>query len=337
MEGLNMIDTHKIIEEYLNDAFDGDQEQINKIRSFVDKPEVYAYEIELGKSIFEMSVDELFGMFDTFYNKRTLGTNDLSYAALMHSISRFRQLFEYYIEHYEVIRNPFNDKRMKGKAAADRVMNSRKRFTTDDMNRAISMIRNDTDNDDTRPDYLECIILLFYNGFYNSREIVTLKENMIDIDACQIHLERTTLTVSERCMSLLVKVHETKYMNALRGVQTMRFYKDYYFPYPIKQASKTEEIDNKDDLEVVLGRRINKQLNQNVVKKFGVDIRYNKLFWIGFYDRLVAKYGEEKTDYLIQGQRIPDSIRIIAEEAAAYQIDKSADLCYNLNVAGRGC
>ena len=60
-------DTHEIIMEYLNDTFNGDQEQIKKLKSFVDKPELYAYEIELGKSVFEMNVDELFDMFDTFY------------------------------------------------------------------------------------------------------------------------------------------------------------------------------------------------------------------------------------------------------------------------------
>ena len=75
-----------------------------------------------------------------------------------------------------------------------------------------------------------------------------------------------------------------------------------------------------DEAVLTLGRKINKQLNQNVVAKYDVDVRYNKLFWLGFYDKLVAKYGEERTDYIVNGRRVPDSIRIISEEAEAYGI-----------------
>ena len=43
---------------------------VEKTRVQIDRPELYAYEIQIGKELIDMDVDDLFGLIIEFRNKR---------------------------------------------------------------------------------------------------------------------------------------------------------------------------------------------------------------------------------------------------------------------------
>ena len=58
-----VISTHELFDKF----FEGkDPETVRKTRPQVDRPEVYAYEIKVGKQLVEMNEEELFAMICSF-------------------------------------------------------------------------------------------------------------------------------------------------------------------------------------------------------------------------------------------------------------------------------
>ena len=103
--------------EYLNRYLDTKPEKTRiKIRKMIDRDEVYRFEEKLGKTIFEMDVDEIIAMLQTF-NRRSRGKTKISYRTMDAIISLFRGLFNWYIENVEVVKNPFNSKKLRGRSA----------------------------------------------------------------------------------------------------------------------------------------------------------------------------------------------------------------------------
>ena len=80
----------------------------------IDRHEVYDYEDKIGKSIFEMSVDEIIDMMKTF-RRRGAQKSKLSTKTYDVICSLFRSFFSWYIDEVEVIKNPFNSPEFKAK------------------------------------------------------------------------------------------------------------------------------------------------------------------------------------------------------------------------------
>ena len=84
--------------EYLNRYLATRPEKTSqKIRSMIDRHEVYDYEDKIGKSIFEMSVDEIIDMMKTF-RRRGAQKSKLSTKTYDVICSLFRSFFSWYID-----------------------------------------------------------------------------------------------------------------------------------------------------------------------------------------------------------------------------------------------
>lgn len=296
-----------------------DETRQKKTRAQLERPEVYAYELKIGKQLVEMNVDELFDMMMTFKNNNSPGDTNyvINYNSFYQIASGYRDLFNFYNQIAdEVIVNPWYDKRLRGKEATQRIAQNKPAFTYAIIEDAIAKVRDRYEPE--RASYIECIILLFYCGFAHAEEIVNLEESMINMEEKTVSIEGRTIRLTDRCFELLQYVHSMDSMPGWRGDYAMASYRGRYFKYNIrpKQAAVFDERP-----EGEIANLINRILIVNVKNEFGLDINYRLLYLCGFYDSLVMEYGEERAQELILSVRNREDTDDLMLHAQYYGIE----------------
>lgn len=305
-------------QELIGEFFKGkDADIVKKTRMQIDRPEVYEYEEKIGKKLIEMNADELFEMILSFGDNRTTkkGGYGISYNSYFQIASMYRSLFNFYIDNYEVIRNPFNDKRMRGTEAAERLAQDKESFSWEMVEKVIQDIH--AEYEDEKAKYIECIILLYYNGFAKAEEIVNLTEDMIDFKNKSIRLPGRTVQLSDRCFELLTFVHSLESIGGWRGDYSVVSWQDKYFKYIIRPK---EESAFNDRPALEIANLINRRIINDVKKKFGVAINYRMLYLLGFYDYMVKQKGESRARELILAVRSPEETEDLLKLARDYGV-----------------
>lgn len=287
-------------------------------KSNIDKPELYAYEKKIGKEFIDMDVDDLFGLLEELRNTRKGKEIKylVSHSSLDNLFALFRAIFNWYIDNVEVIRNPLNDKRMKGMKAVARIAQDKEVLTWEVIQDIIKKLHKDRDTDNA--DYIELIILLYYNGFARAEEIIALKENMINHSNRVININGKILYLSERCHSLLVKFHNMYEIEGTRGRYILLSYHDSYFKF-ISRQSQEGKINDRPLTSMC--DIINRYLAIYVNDKYNVKINYHGLYFLGFYDYLIRKYGEERTKHILTSFRDADDIEDLMNSANEYGVE----------------
>lgn len=310
-------DTKNVFDLYFEDI---PYDTARKIRPQVDRAEVYAYETELGKQIFDMDVDELFGLILSFNKKREFGDSNfsISYGSYDQIASTYRSIWNYYIDNIEVIKNPWNNKRMRGAAATKRLAESKTAFTYDIIEKVLSKISSEyEDTGYNYGKYLECLILLFYNGFAEVREIVLLKEDAISFKTHNVRLPGRTIHLSDRCFELLQYVHSQTEIGTLRGNYAAVSYQGGYFKIAIR-AKEVATFQEKTLVDV--GAMLTRKITMNVRKKYGIDINYRMIYLLGFHDYIVNRAGEKRTKELITSVRNSEDAQELMKYAKEYGV-----------------
>ena len=287
-------------------------------RPQIDKAELYNYEIKIGKEFIDMDVDELFGLIFELKNKRK--GKEISYMVSHSSYDQistlFRAIFNWYIDNVEVIKNPLNDKRMKGKEATKRLAKGRQAFRWDIVEDVIEKLHRDKDQDNA--DYIELIMLMYYNGFAKAEEIVKLQPEMIDHRNHAVKLPGRTIRLSERCYELLEKFHNMDEIEGWRGNFLMASWHNSYFKFIIR---KSQEFKINERPMTAMCDILNRALSVNVNDKYDMKINYHILYLLGFYDFIVKKYGETKTDEMLVSYRNSDDVTALMGAAKEYGVD----------------
>lgn len=291
----------------LFDAYFSDKEPtiVRKTRPQVDRLEVYKYEEKIGKQLVDMNVNELFDMMCTFKNQRAHEPNaaPISITTFKKIVSAYRNIFDMYIDKYELIKNPFYNAKFKGIRGDEFIVNARGRFTYSDVEETIDKLHRIYDED--RADYYELLIRLFYEGFAESQEIVSVKEEDINFRRNEVRLPGRIITLSNKCMTLLKKIHNLDQIKIGFAFGDMVSWHGSYIKLCVK-AGGGDEFQNVDLVDA--GRKINNAFTACISKPCGIDIRYRKLYLLGFYDFLVKKYGEEYTNSMIKSSRVQQHI-----------------------------
>lgn len=282
----------------------------------IEKPDLYAYELEVGKELIDMNVDELFGLINALMNKRR--GREISFIVSAQSYDRvaslLRTLFDFYIEHVEVIRNPLDDKKMRGKEALRRFAEKKEVISYELVQDIILRMHRDYEPD--RADYAEMIILLYYCGFDDAEQIVTLQEKMIDHRNKTVMLPGRIVHLSDRCYSLLVKFHNQDVIEGWRNYHLCA-YKGGYFKFVVRKAS----MDLIDERSIdAMCNLYNHYLAVYVNQKYDVVLNYRTLYWLGFYDFMCRKVGAEETDDLIKSYRDTSASSTILSLAREYGV-----------------
>ena len=156
---MDKVDTKEIIAQYINSL---PKHIGRKYKSVIDRDELYAYERDNDKTLFEMDVDDLTDYlmhYTTLHGK----PKPINVASIPQTVAVYRQLFNYYIDHVEVIKNPWYDPRMCGMKLIDRMSELREPddiLTKEKLDRIIAEVRKAYNP--YRADYIECIMLLYY-------------------------------------------------------------------------------------------------------------------------------------------------------------------------------
>jgi integrase len=287
-----------------------------KLRPILDKPALYEYEIEIGKELIDMDVDDLFGLIKKLTQSRngkrvSFMTSHLSYDQIAVLL---RGIFNYYIDTVEPIKNPLYDKRMRGAAAAKRLAEDTVPFTWDVVEDVIKKMHVDYPAE--RADYIEMLMLMYYCGFRDAEEVVSLKENMIDHRARTVDLPGRTVQLSNRLHKLLVKFQDITEISDWRTYSVVS-YRGSYFKFIIR-PNQVDSFDERPESNV--RDMLNRVLANYVNNKYDTKINYSSLYWCGFYNYLVKLYGEKDTNYIINAVRDSEAVSKLMSAAKDYGV-----------------
>lgn len=306
-------DTASLLDEYFTTR---PETTAKKIRGQIDRPELYAYEKEIGKPLVDMESQEVAEMIKTFSNKSFSNkVYKMSYRTYDTLLSILRDFFNWYIDNYEVIKNPCNDKKIKGRNVVALFADDVKIFDKDAMEEAIERIRNDQIEE--YADYQEAIIRMFYEGFPEAIDIVNLKEDDINHEKKTAIVKGREIQLSDRLYELLVKINHMDEYPAHRGSYLLLSYRGSYFKFPTR--AKFEKEFNDRPPEYWAGH-ISRLFNRDIKNKLDININARTLYLRGFYDFMVDTVGKEETDRLIMSIRNSDDSRKIMSLAEEYGV-----------------
>lgn len=306
-------DTASLLDEYFTTR---PETTAKKIRGQIDRPELYSYEKEIGKPLVDMNSQEIAEMIKTFSNKSFSNkVYKMSYRTYDTLLSILRDFFNWYIDNYEVIKNPCNDKKIKGRNVVALFADDVKIFDKDAMEEAIERIRNDQIEE--YADYQEAIIRMFYEGFPEAIDIVNLKEDDINHEKKTAIVKGREIQLSDRLYELLVKINHMDEYPAHRGSYLLLSYRGSYFKFPTR--AKFEKEFNDRPPEYWAGH-ISRLFNRDIKNKLDININARTLYLRGFYDYMVNKVGQEETDRLIMSIRNSDDSRKIMSLAEEYGV-----------------
>ena len=306
-----MPNTKELLDEYFKTK---PESTVLKIRGTIDRKELYDYEKKIGKQLVDMDCFEVADMLKTFTNRSFTGKSyKMSYRTYDMLLSILRDFFEWYIDNYKIIKNPCNDKRIKGRKVLEIFNNGSAVFTKDNMEEIITEIRNDRIEE--YADYEEAIIRMFYEGFPEAIDIVNLKTSDINHEKKTAIVRGREVQLSDRLYELLVKIHNMDSLPAHRGNYLLMSYDDSYFKFPTREKFKDEFSERPPEY---WSGHISRLFNREIKQKNDTNINARTLYLRGLYDYFVEQVGKEETDRLILSVRNPEDAKKTMEIAKEY-------------------
>ena len=317
----------KTTEDWVNEFLEctyGDR--ADKQRSLIDRKELYQYEEEIGKSIFEMNADDIIGFLS---NYRTIldKTVPVKFGGLHHVTSILRAFFNFYINHKDgqLIENPMKDKRFWASNmcgilyGADSNSPTRQMRSRKDLDDFIAFLYAE-DIPDDRAIYYHCICQLFYCGVPSAKYIVLLKEEHIDLNNKIIYIGERRIHLTDICVKLLQAVHKMSKMSGNdKTSYVMCHYHDGYFKFPV-MTSFVDNFDSRSIVDVQSG--ITRKMRRAFLE-FQMDANVYDVFMLGFYDYIVREHGVEKTNKMINTRGNREYTQTLYDCARKYGIKVS--------------
>lgn len=310
---MGKISTQQLISRYFK-SIEGTPAE--KQRAIIDKTELYDYEEKIGKELIDMDVDDIFGLINELNNKKN--GKEIPFMTAHYSFDHLtvllRAIFNFYIDTVEPIKNPMYDKRMKGKEATKRLAQGKETLRFDYVQSIIDKVHNDATED--RANYVELIMLLYYSGFENAEEIATFKGSAINHRNRTVAMTGRTVQLTDRCYELLQKFEGIDELVEWRTYY-LTTYRGGYFKF-IVQEKQLAEFDDRDIRSIC--NMINRQISVYVNQPYNTKINFSILYWLGFYDSIVKKYGEEETNRMLLSFRNSDDVTKLMNCARDYGV-----------------
>ncbi len=321
---MGLISTQELLKKYYESE---EGRPYAKTRVQIDRPELYAYEQKIGKELIDMSPDDLMGLFIEFGNKRK--GKEIKYLTATKSSDQLKtqlnKIFEFYSDTVERIKNPLNDRKMKGMELAKRLAQGREMFRWSTVADIITKLHNDFDENNAN--YVELILLLFYNGFSKAEEIVELKADMINHYHKTVKLpsKNTPIRLSDRCYELLMKFNKMDIIAGWRGDYILASWNGSFFKFIVRPS---QEYKLSERPKTAMCDIINRCIATKVNDKYDTKINYHILYMLGFYEFIVGKHGEEKANAMITSYRDSDDVAELMCLAKEYgiQVDNVSHL-----------
>ena len=289
-------------------------------RKATKEDQLYAFEMETGKELVDMTVDDFIKFLSNANFRRfELDSNIIpNRASLDFLISLYKKIINFYIDYcaennYPIIRNIFYDKRLSiGANLLIELSEGKERFSWTMVEDIIKKLHKDRTPD--RADYIELIILLYYSGFESAAEITELKESDINHNSKTVYLQGRTVYLSDRCYFLL-----TKFNGKYEFDESVKFvfssWENSYFKFLVSRARESD-IDKRTSAHMC--QYINAQLSKYVNAQYGTQINGSNLYKLGFYDYLVKKYGEKEVNAILISNYDKERVQKLQQSAVEY-------------------
>lgn len=312
------METKEVFDRFFMETY-GAEVPDNGNRALLKETIVYEYEIEVGKSLFDMSVDEIIVLFDKF---NTGKKNDFfAMKSLNQILSLYRQIFEYYIDNVEIIKNPFANPKLKGTQLREHLMRGKPVLTKERLDEIIRDVHRDVDA--PKSDYVELILLLFYDGFETAQEILDFQEKDLDHRRMEVYISGKTIKLSQRCYNLLVKFHNMTEIEGWR-VHYLESWRGSYFKIIVKKSGR----DTVDDKSPELARdRITGIIKFYINQRYDTNLSGYNIYVLGLYDFITDKYGIEETNKMITSKRDTEAVEKLMNAAREYG-DSAKDISF---------
>lgn len=303
--------TKEILDEFFKDA---EGTYLTAYRKRIDNEKLYNYEKQIGKELISMDADECIKLLEIINEKENVPFMT-AHSSSNQMKTIFRRIFDYYSDKYELINNPFNDRKMKTNISKN-LKDGKTVLNLDYVNDCIKKIHTNLEPD--QADYVELIILLFYCGFADAKEIVTMQPEMVNQKRKTVCMNGKTIYLSDRCLYLLTKFHE---MYQLIGNNNRKYalvsWHGSYFKFKT-QKENPESIDHRTEQYVC--DFINRTISTSLNRKYNTNLNYSNLYWLGFYDYLVGKYGKEETKKILTSVRDQDDVDKLVSTSKEYGV-----------------
>lgn len=292
-----------------------------KIKTYLDREDVYIYEEKINKPLVEMNSEEVYDMFLSFRNTKFTTSEKgkkpfrMSIRTYQMLVSIYRIFFDWYIDNVKVIKNPLNDKRLSGGNLIARLNEGREVFDKEKLENIIKQIH--VEKEEFYAKYCECILRMFYEGFASAKEIVLLKEENISHRRKIVSLQGKIIKLSDRLYQLLVELHNWESVEMQRGKYVLVSWNDSYFKF-LTREKKVTDFAKKDiyGITTIVMRYVSK----NIRDEMGIDIDTDTIYYRGFYDFLVDKYDENYAIKLVKAVRSPEHTKVLLNCALEYGV-----------------
>ena len=278
-------------------------------KTMIDKPFLYEYEKEIDTQLIDMDEDQLIGLIDVILHHRQKKQDDEYLSMLSYNNVRnaLYLIFESYIAVYPM-RNPFRSAKFTKENVRKILLAKKKPFTMNEVNGLISTMR--FEYGDEHAEYLEMLMLMFYSGFKDYMEIVNCKPEQLNPKTKTVALIGRTITLTDRCFYLLQKMNSIHYIHGNRYLFYIGHWNGGLFPYALKESFKDRIVDYK---EKQIRTLLNQQYTYYILKPHNLKIDHRKLYYLGIYDRMVARFGLTLTLNMIynKADQYPDQWNLV--------------------------
>lgn len=308
---MGKVSTKELFDAFFNSE---DGEKYVRYRETIKESQIYEYEMEIGKEFIDMDVEELIGFLSKVKTRRNHSGSNVrtSSSSLDQLLSIWRQIFAFYIDNYELIKNPMLDKRLRGAELLRNIGQDKMRLTWEYVEDIIKKLH--VNFPEERADYVELIMLLFYCGFENSAEVVNFKEKDIDHRNQTVIMPGRTIKLSDRCYTLLRKFNEMTLIEGWRNYMVVSWHGSYFKFFV--QKSKADTIDDRP--ESIMRQTIGVTLCKYVNNQYNTQINSNSLYTLGFYDYLVKRFGEDRVAEMVKPDKDAQAIDELRQAAREY-------------------
>jgi len=289
-------------------------------RKTIKEEQLYAFEMEIGKKLVDMSVDDFINFLShANFRRFKLESNVIpNCSSLDFLLSLYKKIINFYIDYCEennspIIKNIFYNKRLSSRTNLTMELSKGKEiFSWSLVEDTINKLHKDRTPD--RADYLELIILLYYCGFESAAEIASLKESNLNHHSKTVYLTGRTVHLSDRCYLLLTRINGKYEFDESRKLIFVSW-KNSYFKFLI--SKKNEDDISQRPLKFVQ-QYINAQLSKYVNTPYETQINGSNLYKLGFYDYLVKKYGKEEVNAILVSNYDKERVRKLQQSATEY-------------------
>ena len=287
------------------------EEARRKIRAQLDREELYNYEKQSGKSILEWDSSDVIN----FLILCNAGSRKLSIRSIDVILSLLRMFYEWYNENIGEVKNPCNDKKLKGKRVSEIVFNETREepFTRSMLEDVCAKLHQEEIVEFA--DYLECIVRMAYEGFGDTQDMIALKPEDIDHEIHIVTIRQTKHKLSDRLYKLLVRIHEMEIMPGYRGNFVMVSCDGSYFKF----LTREKNADKEHDITFYMNY-LSRLYIRKIKPLFDIDISLRGIYVTGFYDYLCEKYGKDYVEDSLNGVHVKRQSDFIMLEAAQYGI-----------------